>query len=104
MNLKCQAKKVLCNIYLGLLLEYLVRTEATLELLLSVATLLRLDHDELWLGAVLYLPDPSPRHWARDTRAGVFSILGLRRRKSFIHVRYITRVANLTQLSTCIRK
>ena len=95
---------MLCNIYLGLLFEYLVRTEATLELLLSITTLLRLDHDELWLGAVLNLPDPSPRHWAGHTRAGVFSILGLRRMQSFIHLRYSTRVANLTQLSTCIRK
>lgn len=49
--------------YLGLLLEYFVRTEATLELLLAVSALLRLDHDELGR-VVLDLPDPGPRHGA----------------------------------------
>ena len=63
--------------YLGLLLEYFVWTEATLELLLAVSALLRLDHDELGR-VVLNLPDPGPGHGAGDPGAGVLSILRLR--------------------------
>ena len=67
---------MLCNIYLGLLFEYLVRTEAALELLLPVAALLGLNHDKLGR-VVLDLPDPGPGHGAGDPGASVISILGL---------------------------
>ncbi len=90
--------------YLGLLLEYFVRTEATLELLLAVSALLRLDHDELGR-VVLDLPDPGPRHGAGDPGAGVLSILRL---QEGIHSFSLYQIphwsANLTQLFTCIRK
>ena len=45
-------------------------------LLLTVAALLRLHHDHLWLVA-FDLPDPAPGHRTRDFRAGGISILSL---------------------------
>ena len=90
--------------YLGLLLEYFVWTEATLELLLAVSALLRLDDDELGR-VVLDLPDPGPGHGAGDPGAGVLSILRLREGIHSFSVYQIPHwSANLTQLFTCIRK